>query len=284
MQCNFCLEECESLIESHIIPKFVYKWIKDTSTTGRLRDSRNINRPVQDGFKVKYLCSKCEVDFSIFEKYFSEEVFTPFANSDGDISKINIDPDKFKKFVSSLLWRATKYFINNRTFNGDFSEYEIKYFNECANELKESFKKDGVTPFTTYLIPLTSELVNNKTLKVEDYAYFERSTSIDIRIYDKQDSRSTLFVKLPFMLIVCELKSYAQDIWNGININDILLDSLNYQVPEYVNQYMIFDCTRHYDSASEISSSQQEKIKNIVMQKANKNQGTVKAIIKNLNR
>ena len=41
-KCKLCEQET-SLQESHIIPKFIYSYLKDTSPTGKLREAENIN-------------------------------------------------------------------------------------------------------------------------------------------------------------------------------------------------------------------------------------------------
>jgi hypothetical protein len=58
-QCRLCLKQSE-LENSHIIPSFLYRWLKETSGTGFLRFGRNPNRRVQDGLKEYWLCPTCE--------------------------------------------------------------------------------------------------------------------------------------------------------------------------------------------------------------------------------
>ena len=45
-----------------------------------LRFGDNPNKPVQDGFKQKLLCSECEGRFSKFETYFANNFFYPYIN------------------------------------------------------------------------------------------------------------------------------------------------------------------------------------------------------------
>lgn len=51
--CALCRDNTE-LKESHIIPKFVGKWLKRTSATGYLRNIDNINKRQQDIPKIIY--------------------------------------------------------------------------------------------------------------------------------------------------------------------------------------------------------------------------------------
>ena len=50
--CAFCGRQ-QALRLSHIIPKFVFDWLKRTSATGLLRVGYEVNRPAQDGFKTR---------------------------------------------------------------------------------------------------------------------------------------------------------------------------------------------------------------------------------------
>ena len=53
-ECALCLKE-KTLCDSHIIPSFVYKWLKDTSATGYLRNGNSPNLRQQDGLKIKII-------------------------------------------------------------------------------------------------------------------------------------------------------------------------------------------------------------------------------------
>jgi hypothetical protein len=52
------------LQESHILPSFVYRWMKETSATGYLRFGQQPNLRVQDGVKRHLLCANCEQRFN----------------------------------------------------------------------------------------------------------------------------------------------------------------------------------------------------------------------------
>ncbi len=49
-KCRLCGKNAD-LQESHIIPSFVYRWLKDSSGTGYLRFGPEPNKRVQDGYK-----------------------------------------------------------------------------------------------------------------------------------------------------------------------------------------------------------------------------------------
>lgn len=110
-KCALC-ENSSELQESHIIPKFANKWIKNTSATGRLRFVTNPNVAVQDGSKRHLLCQKCEQVFRTFETPFANELFYPYVNSELDefgVAKGVIKhfdySDWLLKCVISIHWR-----------------------------------------------------------------------------------------------------------------------------------------------------------------------------------
>lgn len=99
-KCRLC-SEIKELRESHVFPKFIFKWIK--STGGRfLRSPENPNIRFQDGLKQYFLCETCEAKFSSAEKYFSENIFNPYLE-DGRCD------DKYSArlfyFLISISWR-----------------------------------------------------------------------------------------------------------------------------------------------------------------------------------
>jgi hypothetical protein len=64
--------------ESHIVPKFVFKRLKYGSPLDSLRNSENVNKTYQDGWKGDYLCADCEARFSKWEDWFVKAVYDPF--------------------------------------------------------------------------------------------------------------------------------------------------------------------------------------------------------------
>ena len=49
--CKLCKNEVEKLELSHIIPKFIFNDLKQTSITGKMRESKQVNKRIQDGLK-----------------------------------------------------------------------------------------------------------------------------------------------------------------------------------------------------------------------------------------
>lgn len=100
-KCALCNEEVK-LMKSHIVPKFIFNYIKKTSLTGKFRDPTNFKKRLQDGPKYKLLCESCEQLFSESERFFSENVFTPYVNDES----VRFEYDtNLKYFIESVHWR-----------------------------------------------------------------------------------------------------------------------------------------------------------------------------------
>lgn len=274
------MEEVEKLEVSHIIPKFIYKWLKETSTLKRMRSS-NPNKVAQDGYKIPFLCKKCEGNFSQYEKYFAENIFRPFVVKNDIKIFDNINFEMLDKFFASLIWRIVENAMNNPSLNGNYKDLEIELFNKYTNEIKTSYNLSSKINFNTYFIPLTEEFVNKNIFENVDYAYFERSIGMEFMIFDNHNGVASTIIKFPFMLIVCEYLSSDLQAWNGFKINDKKFEySENYKIPQYINDFMKFDTDRQYDLINSLSEKEldiiREKAKNI-----KETDGTYSAILRN---
>ena len=111
--CALCLKDKE-LAESHVIPSFIIKWLKDTSVTGYVRDARHGNKRIQDGYKPRLLCYDCEQIISGYETKFSDNIFRPFTKDYLELNgKIKKDGylqygEWLNKFIISIVWRSFK--------------------------------------------------------------------------------------------------------------------------------------------------------------------------------
>src|SRR5437764_5294832 len=91
------------LQSSHVIPSFVFRWLKETSGTGHLRFAQEPNKRVQDGPKYEMLCRACEERFNEWETEFSVRVFHPMTQ--GRTSTVRYG-DWMAKFCVSVSWRV----------------------------------------------------------------------------------------------------------------------------------------------------------------------------------
>jgi hypothetical protein len=121
------------LQNSHIIPKFVFDWMKETGPRF-LRRPEQPNVRYQDGQKETLLCWDCEQLFGLDEHRFAERVFRPFlANPNQEITY-----DEFLiRFSVSLSWRIlVSEALSDRVHDGfenRLSEAELEWRNFLLN-------------------------------------------------------------------------------------------------------------------------------------------------------
>lgn len=107
--CRLCSKHAK-LQESHIVPAFVFRQMKESSATGFLRFGQKPNQRVQDGEKRYWLCDDCEGRFNQWETKFSNQVFYPLIKDGGQ--QIQYE-DWMLKFCVSVSWRVLSMFIED---------------------------------------------------------------------------------------------------------------------------------------------------------------------------
>lgn len=100
--CRLC-QGTQELRDSHIIPKFVTRHLKETSATGYLRGAEDPDIRLQDSKKIPLLCDSCEQLFSGWEREFKNQIFDKVKDS--DFSQLEYGP-WMTKFVVSVSWRV----------------------------------------------------------------------------------------------------------------------------------------------------------------------------------
>lgn len=93
---------------SHILPKFVIKWIKNNAPAGHLRWSAQPNKPEQDAWTADYLCKACEQRLSHVENALKQEVFDhAVARASGTFSySSSVGPAVLSMFFRHLRFTA----------------------------------------------------------------------------------------------------------------------------------------------------------------------------------
>lgn len=136
--CKLCGSEGDNFPKSHIIPKFMFKNLKDAkSRIMRLRMPAGQQlRSIPDGIYEKpLLCSDCELSLSKYEGYAEKALYgsthikvpraTPVPGTSFQ-SVTDIDYTNFKLFLLSILWKAS---VSSREF---FDEVNLGAEHETA--------------------------------------------------------------------------------------------------------------------------------------------------------
>ncbi len=116
-KCRLC-EQNALLCQSHIIPKFYFRWLRQTGS----KYGRNPKRPnerIQDGLKPYLLCEACEEVFQRQETPFKENLFSPVVSNFS--YSLELPPldlgygEELYLFALSVLWRIL---VSNSTVEG----------------------------------------------------------------------------------------------------------------------------------------------------------------------
>lgn len=210
--CKLCQKE--SLLEvSHILPKFIFKWITKTSATGKLRVVGKPNVPVQDGIKLHLLCASCEDKFSKYETWFANNFFHPSIKG----LKINYDYNEtLFKFVISLFWRTIVINLDREIYNETPLKSELL---KCENELREFLLTDKYpTNFNQSYVNMTSYVSNApKEIKGINH-YFTRSADTQI-VFNDKDDKMYFYCIIPYFFFVGNIK--------GLNPSDFVNSMIN---------------------------------------------------------
>lgn len=134
--CALCKKkECIQL--SHIVPKFIDRNLKKTSVS-RIRNTGNLNKPVQDIEKHYLLCHDCEELFSRSETWFSNNIFYPYMRNGKN--SFNYD-ENMHFFLSSLSWRSLYLDIMDFVQNGGIGIDALQCLINSENILKNYLLK-----------------------------------------------------------------------------------------------------------------------------------------------
>lgn len=87
-KCALCDDKEIKLVDSHIIPKLVYKRIKSKKNS-RFRNYYNIKDIFQDGEKKPMLCASCEKFFNSFETPYANYILDPYIKHGDRRNKID---------------------------------------------------------------------------------------------------------------------------------------------------------------------------------------------------
>lgn len=138
--CAFCARHGE-LQDSHVIPAFVYRWLRNRSGTGHIRHTENPNRRVQDGLKLPWLCAGCEANFSRYETACATKLFHPWHEG---VIRIPYT-DWLLKFCTSVSWRVLRY-ARGRNPQARYTHDQHRLMDEAEVRWREFLNGEAAHP------------------------------------------------------------------------------------------------------------------------------------------
>jgi uncharacterized protein YchJ len=207
--CKLCGNNTD-LKESHIVPRFVYQWMRKTGGSY----FRSTGEPMirkQDGAKNYLLCGDCEQRFSSREAYFKCNIFDAYLN-DG-VKCINYDQRLFY-FLISVAWRVlikdlAEPNVGTHRFILQLREAEAEWRNYLLSECIPS-KYNETHLFLT-------DLFTGNTLPVRRMnLYFARA--VDGTIVSSE-TKCAIYWKFSRFLSFSSITPFDQSLWVGTRIN-----------------------------------------------------------------
>lgn len=212
--CKLCGTSGELKL-SHIVPAFVYRWLKESSGTGFLRSGINPNRRAQDGLKDHWLCSNCEGLFSKCEASFAKEIFYPVAEKAEREIRYG---DWLLKFSVSMSWRVLSYIQEYGNID-HLSSGLVKTATDAREKWASFLLGHSPHPaqFEQHII-LLDEIASHKggDLPPNINRYLLRTVDIDVA---GSESDACVFVKLPHIILIGAIGLPGVRKWSGTKIH-----------------------------------------------------------------
>lgn len=125
--CALCGKEAK-LMQSHIIPKLVYRRIR-SHPNSRFRSMDNFGKELQDGEKRPMLCHECEAKFSVYETWFANTFLDKYLD-DGQVP--SVDKNNLDYYLLSVAWRILwddlyrLFSFQGESYRGEIESFEQK--------------------------------------------------------------------------------------------------------------------------------------------------------------
>lgn len=197
--CKLCGEE-KTLKESHVIPKFVFRWLKQTG--GKyIRKADNPNKRVEDGVKEYLFCHECEQLFSKLEDKFARDLFYPYSNE--QVCKLKYDSDLIRFSISVLYRILLINLIENSHLNQGFTKDLLLAQAEWKDFL---LKKGGLRNFSNIHIFYTTGKLTKNVLPAEGFLnYYARG--IDGTIVTNSKT-CIIYAKMARIILIGEIVGF----------------------------------------------------------------------------
>lgn len=256
-KCKLCGKKKE-LQESHIIPKFVYKYLKRSSVTGYIRLGETPNRRVQDGYKIFLLCNDCEKMFSQWENEFASKVFIPLSQEEA----LGSYGPWLLKFSVSISWRVLSFFKYELDLN-HFPDKLLMSVDDALNVWKEFMFDERPHPaqYEQHLLPFVSLIagLDDPKMPTNINRYIFRSVDIDAACNQKE---AYVYAKMCRVLLIGFVKMTSPNQWRDtkIHVKHGKLIKQHYRVPMQLKDFIYYKANKAKNVHKKMSDKQWERI------------------------
>ncbi len=256
--CRLC-QIGTDLKRSHLIPKFVYSWHRESSPA-YLRAAIKPNVRIQDGYKSKLLCGKCENLISAWENLFYGNIFKKYHADSA--SKYPLEYREWAlKFCVSLSWRALIYLYDLEP--KDFTKIENDNILACLESWRKFILGESDNPgkYEQHLLPL--DLIKGTSIDSMSpfiNRYLMTTTDVDLLRSNKD---IIVYVKMFKIIIFGIVEISKPNNWVGMKIHVHKGDiggTKNYKIPIGIINYINERASMCLDMKNKLSSNQKSII------------------------
>lgn len=264
-ECALCSNKSDLQL-SHIIPSFVFTWLKDTG--GPIRGKQIPNKRIQDGVKQYLLCATCENLLSQFEKSFCEEIFLPLNNSSNPIHPIKYGSWALK-FAVSVSWRVLDYYLNLHDLE-HFTESQRLAAVHALDTWKNFLLGNSPDPgeFEQHLIAV-DVIKQYSTSKISPFLnrYLVRNVHMDVPC---SDNRAYVYTKMGRCIIVGFIVEPDSKQWKNtlLHVKKGLVQKSTCRIPRFFTNYWNQKADESAKVLASISPKQKEKITKNILENA----------------
>lgn len=257
-QCAFC-EQAKPLRLSHVIPSFVYRWLKETSATGYLRFGQKPNVRVQDGLKTELLCGDCEAQFNSWETPFASKLFHPYHQRVQTRFEYG---DWMSRCLVSVCWRSLLHLQRQ----GHLRELSVDFRQDVDSALStwKSFlqsERQDIGLHELHVLPLdeiADATVSDMPQRI--HRYLLRAVQID-RVWTQQSA--FVLVKLARLFVIGFIREPENARWEGtrIQLQPGVLEPGHFVVPDWLLTWIMQQAERISVIDESLSERQNEQIR-----------------------
>lgn len=254
--CRLCKQQTE-LQNSHILPAFIFRWLKESAGNGHIRFGENINQRVQDGIKRNWLCASCEGILNRSETVFANNLFYPYLEDSGKQFHYS---RWLLHFCTSVSWRTLLLYMEDYP-SADWKKDDLEHLAKAECIWREFLLGARQHPGSCrqHLLPLDRIQSTTGKLASNINRYLMRAVDTDIC---RGDNNIFTYVKLGRFLVLGFVYEPDPNRWRGtkINANKGIVEPKEYTLPRPFGEYLNQKAQRMAGLLSSVSDKQQAKI------------------------
>lgn len=254
--CRLCKSEADLQL-SHVVPAFVFRWLRESSGNGHIRTAASPNLRVQDGPQKYWLCSDCEARLGRSETAFATQLFHPYLAESGRRFRHGA---WLLRFCVSVSWRNLLIQLEHLK-EQDFTEQERGWVALAEKAWRQFLLDEAPHPgtFRQFLLPLDRIESARSDLPPNINRYLMRA--IDIDLCHGGQSLFT-YTKLGRFIILGFINEPNPGHWIGgrVAANEGTIEPRHYTLPAPFGPYLMDKAGRAREAMQGISQKQAAKV------------------------